>query len=113
MTSAKIPFNEETLSEKMTELYENAIEEYIEEHNTEETYEEELNESYGNIEIGNLTFSAGRIVKELDPIAFRCGMSDNEDSVRERAEDEINEDDFRDQALEELNMLDEGEENDD
>lgn len=102
-----VPFNEEALDKKVTELYDQAIEEYIEEHNTEEAYEEQLDEISGEIQIGNLTFSAGQIVKELDPIAFRCGMADNEDFVREQAEDEISEDDFKDQALEELDMKDE------
>jgi hypothetical protein len=99
-----VQYNEEALSEKMTELYEKAIAEYIEENNTEEAFEEELNEVYGEVEICGYSFEAGRAYKELDPIGFRCGLSDNEYIVRERAEEEINEDDFRDQALEDLNM---------
>lgn len=43
----------------------------------EKDYEEMLNDVYGEIKIGNLTFWAGEIVKELDPIAFRCGLSED------------------------------------
>ena len=43
---------------------------------TEEQYEELLNDCYGSVQIGWLTFDAGRIVRELDPTAFRCGMSE-------------------------------------
>lgn len=102
-----VKFNQDALSSKMSELYESAIDEYVEEHNTEEAYEESLDEIYGEISIGDLTFSAGRIVKELDPIAFRCGISDNEDSVRDQASNEISEDDFEEKALESLGMEEE------
>ena len=43
---------------------------------TEDEYEEYLNEMYDDIEIGQLVFQAGDIVRRLDPIAFRCGLSD-------------------------------------
>ena len=39
-------------------------------------YEELLDEVYPDVQIGDLTFTAGRIVRELDPIAFRVGVSD-------------------------------------
>lgn len=42
----------------------------------EDTYEEYLTECLGEIQVGNLVFDAGRIIRELDPIAFRCGMAD-------------------------------------
>ena len=42
----------------------------------EDLYEETLNEVYDDVEIGNLSFSAGDIVRNLDPVAFRCGVSD-------------------------------------
>lgn len=43
---------------------------------TEDMYEQILNDLYGTIEVGNLSFDAGAIVRELDPTAFRCGMAD-------------------------------------
>ena len=43
---------------------------------SESEYEEMLNDIYGTVEICGMTFDSGRALKELDPIAFRCGMSD-------------------------------------
>lgn len=43
---------------------------------TEDMYRSMLEECYGDIEVAGLTFSAARIVEELDPTAFRCGMVD-------------------------------------
>ena len=47
----------------------------------EKEYEKMLDEVYGEIEIGNLTFSAGRIIRKLDKTAFDCGMADYADSL--------------------------------
>lgn len=52
----------------------------ITEREAEELYEQMLDECYPEVKIGYLTFSPSRIVKELDPIAYRCGMSDWLDS---------------------------------
>ena len=41
-----------------------------------ERYEDVLNECYGRATVGNLTWDAGYVVKNLDPVAFRCGVSD-------------------------------------
>jgi predicted ribosome quality control (RQC) complex YloA/Tae2 family protein len=48
---------------------------------TEDMYRSMLEECYGDIEVAGLTFSAARIVEELDPTAFRCGMVDYIDSL--------------------------------
>ncbi len=48
---------------------------------SEDEYEEFLNEIYPEVEIGELTFYPGQIIKNLDPIAFRCGLIDYEDSL--------------------------------
>lgn len=47
-----------------------------------EMYEEALNEG-GDVEVGHLTFERARIVRELDPIAYRCGLSDYYDAIHE------------------------------
>jgi hypothetical protein len=44
----------------------------------EEKYRDMLDECYPEVEIGCLTFSPSRIIGELDPIAFSCGVSDSE-----------------------------------
>jgi len=43
---------------------------------TKNEYEENLTEMFDSIIIGYLTFNAGKIVRELDPIAFEQGMSE-------------------------------------
>lgn len=43
---------------------------------TEEQYEQMITDIYGTFKIGCCEFDAGRILKELDPIAFNVGMSD-------------------------------------
>ena len=35
-----------------------------------------LDESYPEVKIGQLTFSPSQIVKECDPVAFRCMVAD-------------------------------------
>lgn len=42
----------------------------------EDEYEAHLTEIYGTVEFGSLVFDAGKIIRELDPIAFRNGMAD-------------------------------------
>lgn len=44
----------------------------------EEMYDEILNDSYGEIKLGYLTFSPADIIKNCDPIAYRVGLSDFE-----------------------------------
>lgn len=46
---------------------------------TEEQYDDHLNEIYPPVKLGNLVFDPARIIKELDPIAYRCGKADYED----------------------------------
>lgn len=43
---------------------------------TEDKYEDLLNEVFEHCVIGHIEFDAGRVLRELDPIAFRCGMAD-------------------------------------
>jgi len=102
-----IPYNEEMLNEAMQKLYDKAEELYIEEYNTEDNLEETLNDIYGEVEICGTSFQQGSAFKELDPIAFRCELSNNEDNLREVFDQENDIEDFRDKALESLNMEDE------
>lgn len=48
---------------------------------SEDDYEELLNECYETVKIGNLEYEPGRVLREVDPIAFRVGMSDETDSI--------------------------------
>lgn len=51
----------------------------------EDFYDETLNEM-GEIEIGSLKFWPADILKNCDPIAYRCGLADFEDYILENAE---------------------------
>tara|TARA_R100001530_G_scaffold65667_1_gene46986 strand:+ start:400 stop:669 length:270 start_codon:yes stop_codon:yes gene_type:complete len=42
----------------------------------EKEFEEYLNSAYGTVEICGMEFDAGTALKELDPIAFNVGLSD-------------------------------------
>ncbi len=42
----------------------------------EEDFIESLNDIYGMINICGYEYEAGRILREIDPIAFQCGLSD-------------------------------------
>lgn len=39
-------------------------------------YDDMLDEVYGEIKFGELTFWPSGIIRELDPIAYRCGFGD-------------------------------------
>ena len=45
-----------------------------------EQYDEMLSEIYGEVEICGLKYDAARALKEIDPIAYRCGFNDWLDS---------------------------------
>lgn len=51
-------------------------EEYIDDNISEEAYDEFLDEVYGDVNFGNLSYSASYVFKKIDPIAYNCGMSD-------------------------------------
>lgn len=61
---------------KIDEILEAKVKEELTPVDTEEYYAAALDEMYPVVEIGGLTFDPSRIVKELDPVAFRCGMND-------------------------------------
>jgi hypothetical protein len=45
---------------------------------SEEEYLDWLNEIHDNVFICGMTYSAGEVLRAVDPIAFRCGKSDFE-----------------------------------
>jgi len=53
---------------------------------TEDEYEEMLNDAYGDVDICGYKYSAGHALKEIDPIAFNVGMSD-QPTRKEKCED--------------------------
>tara|TARA_R110000851_G_scaffold135386_2_gene270839 strand:+ start:896 stop:1144 length:249 start_codon:yes stop_codon:yes gene_type:complete len=65
-----------------TDRKEKMFREEFSDEDIEEMYNEALDEM-GDVKIGNLRFSPSKIVKELDPIAYRTGLNDYEDMLME------------------------------
>jgi len=42
----------------------------------EKDHEDYLNECFGEVDICGLKYAAGYALREIDPIAFQCGLSD-------------------------------------
>lgn len=42
----------------------------------ERDFEDMLNENYEEVNVLGITYGAGTVLKAVDPIAFRCAMSD-------------------------------------
>jgi hypothetical protein len=55
----------------------------------EDDYDDWLDEIDGEITVGSLTFNASDIIKNCDEVAYRCGFSDYQESMRESIEDEV------------------------
>lgn len=53
----------------------------------EDMFDEMLDEE-GEIHIGSLTYSKSWVLKQVDPIAYRTGVNELEDSLMEDFEDE-------------------------
>ena len=82
------------LPEKVTEAnIEDLISKEVEEKldNLEESdYDDWLDElEYDGVKVGSLTFQASDVLKNCDPIAYRCGFTDYQESMRESIEDEV------------------------
>lgn len=67
------------MSKKTKELEAGDVDEYgyilIEERDALKRYDEYLNE-YGDAVIGSLKYRASRVLREVDPVAYRCGFDD-------------------------------------
>jgi hypothetical protein len=65
--------------EKFDELVESKVDDFVNNWSIDEDeYEALIDEINGDVTIGSLTYSAGRVLREVDPIAFRCGMAEEE-----------------------------------
>jgi len=51
----------------------------------EEQYDEILDKCYAVFKIGNLTFYPSQILKNCDPVAYRIGLGEFEDLLKEEA----------------------------
>lgn len=52
------------------------VEEHCEPVDAEEDFEELLSETCETVRIGSLEYDPGHVLRNIDPIAFRCGVSD-------------------------------------
>ena len=57
------------------------VEDHIEETYTECDYDDMLDDVYDEVEIGDSRFQPSDILKELDPIGYRVGFTDEKDEV--------------------------------
>ena len=72
----------------------------------EEMFEDLLDECYPEVKVGNCTFSPSQVMKELDPVCFNIGVTENLDSLVE--DDQLYEYDGDYYALNDIDkMLDE------
>lgn len=52
----------------------------------EQMFRDSIDETTETIQIGSISFTPSRVLEELDPIAFRCGVSDYMDSLAQDGE---------------------------
>ena len=49
-------------------------------------YVDHLDECYDDVEVCGYSYGAGRLLKEVDPVAFGCGKSDYESEIQSELE---------------------------
>ena len=75
---------------------------YLSEYKALNLYDDMLDECYEEIKIGSLTYLPSQVLKEVDPIAYRCGFIDWLDSENLTTdEDEADEDEADEEEEEE------------
>ena len=53
----------------------------ISERQAAEMYDEMLDDCEGPVELCGMTYSASHVLREVDPVAYRCGFNDYVDSL--------------------------------
>jgi hypothetical protein len=59
----------------------NVITEWKEIEITEEEFDEVLDEEYGDVLVAGILYPTSQVLKEVDPVAYRCAKGDYEDSL--------------------------------
>lgn len=67
-------------------VIEHMVKEHCEPIDTEELFEEMLDDCYEQVTLGNLSWYPSHVMKNLDPIAFKCGVSEYIDGLVEDGE---------------------------
>lgn len=53
------------------------------EYELEQAFDEMLDDVYGDVQIGAFTYATSSALKNVDPIAYRVGLSEYVDSIEE------------------------------
>lgn len=56
---------------------------------TDGEYVDYLDEIYGDVEVCGQTFGSGDLLRDADPVAFRCGKSDYESEIQSELESQL------------------------
>lgn len=81
----KFYLNEEEITEEeFKKQLEGCVTEYV-----DNNYDDLIDEDNEEYQIGYLTFPASEVLKNCDPVAYRCGQSDYESSILEDAQYEL------------------------
>lgn len=81
----KFLINDELVSkEEFYERLEEEVNEYV-----ENNYDDILDECYPSYKAFDMEFYPSQILKECDPIAYRCGISDEQSYKLDEAKDEL------------------------
>lgn len=68
-----------------------AVRRELEENYTDCDYEDNLNERYGEVDIGGLEFNSGEIIRHFSPHAFYVGRNEYIDSIIQELECDMEE----------------------
>ena len=82
-------------------LNERELDDYIVEEYAPEIYDEYLDEMYPETTISGHNYSTSYALKEIDPIAYRCGLSDYASELFCEIEEEEEEEDEEEEEIEE------------
>ena len=99
----------EEIKKEIKTLENTDINELIED--MEDRYSDMLDECFPEVKIGYCSFNPSRIMRELDPTAFRCGVNDYADSLASDIQNLSEWEDIESQIYElneELEELEEG-----
>ena len=67
-------------------VIEHLVREHCEPIDEEELFEQMLDDCYEDVTLGSLSWSPSYVMKQLDPIAFRCGVSEYIDGLMQDGE---------------------------
>lgn len=63
---------------------------------SESEYIDHLDDCYGEVSVCGMSYSAGRVLSEVDPVAFRCGWGDYESEIQSELEAQLEREDESD-----------------